>query len=251
MKREKDNTSKTEESFGVWQLSILILSIVTLVMLAVQTFLIVDEKFLRIFFIADNIICCFFFADFLLQLRYSRPLKNYLKWGWLDLLSSVPMLPAFRVARIVRIVRILRVLRAARASKHILHFVLIHRSRNTFGAVVFGSFILLLFSAMAIVTIEPDMNARDAFWWCFFALVKGEFGDYYPASTEGRIITALLITAGVALFGTFTATVASFFLEEDQKEDERRDADILREIELIKQQIIELRKEMKGTKEDG
>lgn len=250
MKREKDNTSKTEESFGVWQLSMLILSIVTLVMLAVQTFLIIDERLLDIFLIADSIICCFFFADFLLQIRYSRPLKNYLKWGWLDLLSSIPMLPVFRIARIARIVRILRVLRAARASKHILRFILIHRSRNTFGAVVVGSFILLLFASMAIITIEPDMNVEDAFWWCFFALVKGELGNYYPSSIEGRIITALLITAGVALFGTFTATVASFFIEEDQREDERRDEDILREIEQLKQQIIELRKEMKGKKED-
>jgi len=249
MKRNEYKKPDTEESFGIWQLSMLILSIVTLVMLTAQTFLMIDERLLDIFLIAVSIICCFFFADFLLHIRYSRPLKSYLKWGWLDLLSCIPLLPIFRIASIARIVRILRVLKAARASKHILYFILIHRSRNTFVAVVFGSFVLLLFSAMAIVTIEPNMKAADAFWWCFFALFKGELGSYYPSSVEGRIITALLITAGVALFGTFTASVASFFLEEEQEEEERRDADILREIEQLKQQIIELRDEIRKMAE--
>ncbi|MCK5862704.1 MAG: ion transporter [Candidatus Hydrogenedentes bacterium] len=240
-----------EEHLGIWQYFMFLLSIITLAMLAVQTFGKVAEDLSSILQFSDNIICIFFFADFLWQLSRSRPMSAYLKWGWLDLLSSIPMLPAFRIARVVRIVRILRVLRAARASKHLFKFILIHRARSTFGAVVFGSFILLLFAVMAIVTIEPTMNANDAFWWCLFTLITGEYGDYYPASTEGRIITTLLMTAGVALFGTFTASVASFFLEGEQEEDEKRDIDILHEVSQLKQQVSELRKEIKEEKYNG
>jgi hypothetical protein len=43
-------------------------------------------------------------------------------------------------------------------------------------------------------------------------------------------LEALLMTAGVAIFGTFTASVASFFLEEEQEQDEQRDNAILAEI---------------------
>jgi voltage-gated potassium channel len=40
------------------------------------------------------------------------------------------------------------------------------------------------------------------------------YGDKFPVTTEGRLIAALLMTAGVGLFGTFTAFVASWFVEE-------------------------------------
>ena len=37
------------------------------------------------------------------------------------------------------------------------------------------------------------------------------YGDNFPVTTEGRVIAAILMTAGVGLFGTFTAYVASWF----------------------------------------
>ncbi len=237
---------KGEQTLGVWQYFMLLLSIASLALLAVQTFLETTGKETKALGTTDNIICLVFFGDFIWQLIHTKPRRAYLKWGWLDLVSSIPLIPAFRVARLARIVRIIRVLRGARAAKNILTILFIHRARNTFAAVVFGSFILLLFSALAIVIVEPTMAPEDAFWWCLFTLISGEYGDYYPSSTEGRIITALLMTAGVALFGTFTASVASFFLEEDQIEDERRDADILHEISKLTKEVSELRKQMKG-----
>ncbi len=127
-----------------------------------------------------------------------------------------------------------------------LGLILLHRARSTFGAVVFGSFVLLLFSAIAIVNVEPSLTPRDAFWWCLFTLITGEYGDFYPATTEGRIITALLMTAGVAIFGTFTASVASFFLEEEQEQDERRDTAILAEIGKLTREISELKQQIGG-----
>lgn len=242
---------QAEQALGVWQYFMLLLSIASLGILAVQTFVAATGKTTEALRIADNITCLFFFGDFVWQLVHTHPRRAYLKWGWLDLVSSIPIFPVFRVARLARVVRIIRVLRGVRGSKHLLTFILIHRARNTFGTVVFGSFVLLLFSALAIVILEPTMVPADAFWWCLFTLITGEYGNYYPATTEGRIITALLMTAGVALFGTFTASVASFFLEEDQKEDERRDAEILHEICELKEEVAKIRTQIKGDKTHG
>ncbi len=233
-----------EQPLGVWQYFMLILSIVALTMLTVQSFFPLDENTISVFQTVDIFVCIIFFADFVWQLFRTRPRIAYLKWGWLDLISSIPMFPALRLARLARVARIIRVLRGARASRHMLGLILLHRARSTFGAVVFGSFILLLFSAIAIVNVEPSLSPRDAFWWCLFTLITGEYGDFYPASTEGRVITALLMTAGVAIFGTFTASVASFFLEEEQKEDERRDTEILTEVSKLTQEIYELKQQI-------
>lgn len=238
---------QNEQPLGVWQYFMLVLSIVALGLLAVQSFLRLDANTRSSLRIVDTFVCVVFFADFVWQLIRSRPRMAYLKWGWLDLISSIPMLPAFRVARLARVARIIRVLRGARASRHMLGLILLHRARSTFGAVVFGSFVLLLFSAIAIVNVEPSLTPRDAFWWCLFTLITGEYGDFYPASTEGRIITALLMTAGVAIFGTFTASVASFFLEEEQEQDERRDTAILAEIGKLTREISELKQQIGGN----
>jgi voltage-gated potassium channel len=39
--------------------------------------------------------------------------------------------------------------------------------------------------------------------------------DYFPKSSEGRILCLLLAIYGFAVFGYMTATLASFFLERD------------------------------------
>ena len=51
----------------------------------------------------------------------------------------------------------------------------------------------------------------------------------------GRIIAAILIAAGVGLFATFTAYVASYFLEPDG----RQEAEVLQELKAIRQQLDE------------
>ena len=233
------------QSLGVWQYFMLFLSIFALLILAVQSFVHLNPSTNSVLYIIDTIICVFFFADFLWQLYHTRPRTAYLKWGWLDLIASIPMFPAFRVARLARIARIIRVLRAGRASKSMLKLIFFRRAKSTFAAVIFGSLILLLFSVIAIVNVEPSLAPRDAFWWCLFTLITGEYGDFYPASTEGRVITALLMTAGVAIFGTFTASIASFFLGEEQKEDERRDVATLATVNRLGHEISELRNQIK------
>lgn len=242
---------QAEQTLGVWQYFMLVLSIASLALLAVETFVAAAGKATEALRITDNIICLVFFGDFISQLVRTRPHLAYLKWGWLDLVSSIPIVPVFRLARLARVARIIRLLRGARASKHLFAVILIHRARNTFAVVVFGSFVLLLFSVLAILTVEPSMAPRDAFWWCLFTLITGEYGEFFPASTEGRIITVSLTTAGVALFGTFTASVAAFFLEEDQEDDERRDAEILRKIGTLTEEVAELRKQIRGDATHG
>jgi voltage-gated potassium channel len=240
-----------KQQIGVWQYFMLVLSVISILVLAIQTFIKLEPQTRDALWIADTLFCGFFFADFWWQLFHSKPKSAYLKWGWLDLIASIPMFPIFRVARLARIARIIRVLHGVRASKHILSMMLIHRARSTFGAVVFGSFILLLFATIAILNVEPTLSARDAFWWCVFTLITGEYGDFYPATTEGRVITALLMTAGVAIFGTFTATVASYFLEEENADDERRDTETLEKIELLTKEISELRNQIERQNSNG
>lgn len=236
------NAATTEDiKLGAWQYFMLFLSLLALVLLAVQTFLTHDVRTRELLIYIDHVVCAVFFTDFVWQLLVTKPKWKYLKWGWLDLLSSIPLLPELRIARLSRVIRIIRVLRGVKASRHMISYALLYKAKNAFAAVILGSVVLILFSTIAIYSLEPELSPRDAIWWCIFTLITGEYGDYYPQSNEARVITVMLMTAGVALFGTFTATVASVFLEKGQVDDEKRDLATIQKIEELKAEIDKLK----------
>jgi voltage-gated potassium channel len=77
---------------------------------------------------------------------------------------------------------------------------------------------MVTFSSIAILQFEKDVNsniktAEDAIWWSYVTITTVGYGDKFPITTEGRIIGAMLMTAGVGIFGTFTALVSSWFIQ--------------------------------------
>ena len=60
------------------------------------------------------------------------------------------------------------------------------------------------------------------------------FGDFYPITLEGRIIAIGLMVTGIGLFGTFTAFLASWFLQPEEDETDR-------ELQEIKAEIVAVR----------
>lgn len=235
----------SQEKLTVWQLFMVGLSVLAIALLAFQAFAKPTGDLAQYLFFLDDLLCAFFFGDFLWQLYTAKRKMVYLKWGWLDLLSSIPADPYFRLARIARLIRILRVFRAARASKHLAAALLKQKAKNTFAVVALGSVLLIFVSSIAILSVEPSLKPMDALWWASFTLISGEYGEFYPDTTEGRVITALLMTAGVAVFGTFTATVASYFLEEDNKEDEERDSELMKKMIQISADVAEIKAQLK------
>ena len=149
-------------------------------------------------------------------------------WGWIDLLSSIPALHILRVGRALRLVRLLRILRAFRSTRHIIHHIF---RRKTEGALTIAAIIavlMVLFSSIAILQVEtdPDSNiktAEDAIWWAYVTITTVGYGDKYPVTTEGRLIAALLMSVGIALFGIFTAYLAAWFVEQTKKEDSKEE----------------------------
>ena len=234
-----DNMNQ-EPKFSIWHIINLVLSIFVLVLLFIEMTIPLDESTLYIFGIIDTSVCLLFLGDFFYQIISRKDKLAYLKWGWIDLISSIPTIGVLRVGRLARIARIIRIIRAARASKHLFTELYKNRTRNIFLSVIGGSFLLVLVATLSIKIFEVDLPAKDALWWSIYALLTGELGDYIPHTIEGRIISVLLMTAGVAVFGTFTASLATFFLEPEQQEDEQRDIEILAEIKKLSTKIDQL-----------
>jgi voltage-gated potassium channel len=91
------------------------------------------------------------------------------------------------------------------------------------GRVVFyvvGSVLLIGFVAsLAVLDAEryaPDASITtfgEAVWWTITTISTVGYGDRYPVTTEGRLVAASLMVAGIALLGVVTASLASWFVE--------------------------------------
>ena len=246
----------TTPSTTLWQLVIVGLSIYVLVILLLETLLKLPPEIRKIFEISDTVICFVFIGDFFVHLARAERKWEFLKWGWIDLVSSIPMLESFRVGRMVRIIRILRILRAFRSTKVLLTYLLTQRGRSVFACAAAISVTLVLFSSIAILNAEDAKdsnikNAEDALWWACATITTVGYGDKYPVTTEGRIIGVLLMTAGVGLFGTFTGFVAAWFMSPQQTAIQNSEAKIEAEEEQIEvklQRIETLLAEIKATR---
>ncbi|SHO58602.1 ion transporter [Vibrio quintilis] len=232
---------------GPFQFFIFILSVYVLLALFVQATCQLPDDVNIILDQADDVICLFFLADFFIRLRRAEHKLKFMKWGWIDLISSIPMTGAFRYGRIVRVVRILKILRAARSVRVILSFVFRKKQQGALAVVSLISIILSIFGAIAILQAEQGIEgsniqtAGDAIWWAFVTMTTVGYGDYYPVTFEGRVVAAILMTAGVGLFGTFTGLVASWLVHHGAKEQQESDVALRQEIHELKSEIQALR----------
>jgi voltage-gated potassium channel len=232
-------------------LFMLALSVYAVLALAFSTFGRPSADTRQILDYADTAVCALFLLDFFVTLVRSRNRLRYLlTWGWLDLLSSIPTVDALRWGRTARVLRILRVLRGIRAAKIVTEFLLYRRAQSTFLAALLISLLLVVLAASSILQLEtgPEANIRtpeDAVWWAVVTITTVGYGDKFPVTTEGRMIAALLMTAGVGMFGTFSGFVASWFLSAPQQESEEplllAVQELQREVQLLREQVRDRR----------
>jgi voltage-gated potassium channel len=90
------------ERLGVMEVLTLIFSVYVIVVLLIQATGKVSQETAEILDWIDLIVCAVFLSDFFVRF-HRAPLKtHFLKWNWIDVISSIPMIPIFRVGRVVR-----------------------------------------------------------------------------------------------------------------------------------------------------
>jgi voltage-gated potassium channel len=196
------------------------LSIYVLLALLAETFFALETEIVMILDIADFAICLIFLFDFAVRFHKAESKLNFMRWGWIDLISSIPLIGFLRVGRAFRIFRVVRLMRAMRSLKNVSKFIFKNRAKGTLTTVSVLTILLVITSSISILQFEIDPNsniktAEDALWWSYTTITTVGYGDKFPVTTEGRILAAVLMTAGVGLFGTFTAYVASLFMQKE------------------------------------
>jgi len=154
----------------------------------------------------------------------------------LDLaMVAVPILRPLRLARLLRVIRLDRVvivliagLKRARAmlAHHGLQFVLL-----AVGTIVFAASWLELYFERHSIGPTSIHNFGDALWWAVVTVTTVGYGDKVPMTGAGKWVATVLMFTGIGLVGALTATIASFFVQEQHSS----------ELAEIKVQLAELR----------
>ena len=166
-----------------------------------------------------------FIAEFIVRFALAPQKLPFLKSNWLTVIALlVPALRLFRAlsffraARGLRSFRLVRVVGTANRSMNALRATL---ARRGFVYVAGLTALVITLGGAGMLSFENGREVEggftdywEALWWTAM-LVTSIGSEFWPRSSEGRILTLLLSLYGLAVFGYITATLASFFVGRD------------------------------------
>ncbi len=154
----------------------------------------------------DLIILIVFAIEYSLRLWSAEKPKNYFfsLFGFIDLISILPLFIGWtdiRFIRIFRWFRILRIVRFWQRENNILGFK--NEDRVVFVRIFLTLFTLIFVYAGLIYQVEHQINSDrlktffDAFYFVVVTMTTVGYGDVTPLSQSGKVMTLLMIFTGV------------------------------------------------------
>ncbi len=147
----------------------------------------------------------------------------------IDLVSILPSVSilnsGFRLLKLFRLLRTLKVLRAFKFLRYSKSFDIItsvfKKQRKVLSAVATMAIAYILVSALVIYNVEPESFETffDAIYWATISLTTVGYGDIYPVTTIGRIVTMVSSAFGIAIIALPSGVITAGYLAEINKEE--------------------------------
>ncbi len=146
----------------------------------------------------------------------------------IDLVSILPSISilngGFRLLKLFRLLRTLKVLRAFKFLRYSKSFDIIasvfKKQKRVLSAVATMAVAYILVSALVIYNVEPQSFETffDAIYWATISLTTVGYGDIYPVSTIGRIVTMISSAFGIAIIALPSGVITAGYLDEINKD---------------------------------
>ncbi|MBR2044362.1 MAG: ion transporter [Clostridia bacterium] len=145
----------------------------------------------------------------------------------IDLVSILPSISVlnngFRLLKLFRLLRTLKVLRVFKFLRYSKSFDIIasvfKKQKKVLSAVATMAVAYILVSALVIYNVEPESFETffDAIYWATISLTTVGYGDIYPVTTIGRIVTMISSAFGIAIIALPSGVITAGYLAEINK----------------------------------
>lgn len=180
-------------------------------------------------------------------------------YGVIDLLSILPVvlvgtLPyGFSALRMLRVFRILKLFRITNNydSFSVIGVVLKNKKKQIASSI---SIVLILLLAASVLMYgfeheaQPDKfeNALSGLWWAVNTMLTVGYGDIFPITYGGRLLTVIIEFLGVGLVAIPTGIISAGFMEYHNSEQRKTVDEVVNEI----QELLDNSNDKKDTLND-
>lgn len=168
------------------------------------------------------------------------PLKARIKYIFsfmaiIDLLAILPFYLPYvisidlRVLRILRVIRLFRIFKLNRYTTALASIgAVFKRKKNQLLSSIFVVVLLMIMASVLMYNVESEAqpeafsNAFSSLWWAVATLTTVGYGDIYPITVLGKILSAIIALLGIGLVAVPTGIISAGFTEliDEEKENE-------------------------------
>ena len=225
---------RLNRTFDYFIMSLIILSVIAIILESMPE---VNSEYNGILKAFNLISIMIFSIEYMIRLYVSdltHPSDNRIKsalkfifsgYGLIDLLAILPFyLPMLikldlRFLRALRLTRFLRILKVNRYNDSLnLIWTVIKEKKSELAVTGFVTFLILLLASFIMYYVEgekqPDKfpNIVSAFWWAVATLTTVGYGDVYPVTGLGKLISGLIAVMGIGLVALPTGLISAGFM---------------------------------------
>lgn len=190
------------------------------------------------FILIDKITVSVFMIDYFLRLitadlklEKKSPLAFFLypftPMALIDLISILPSVTvinqAFKIFKMARLLRTFRVFRVFKVLRYSKNFIIIKnvfsKQKEALTAVFTLAIAYVLIAALIIMNVEPDTfdSFFEAVYWAVISLTTLGYGDIYPVSTTGKLVTMISSFVGIAIVALPAGIITAGYMDEITK----------------------------------
>ena len=189
-----------------------------------DVFRVIDIVSVTIFII--DYVLRFSVADYSLQ----KGVKSFAiyPFTFLAIVDLASILPSFniiasgyRLLKLFRLLRVFRVFKLFRYSKNIVRIVNVMKNeRRALLAVGVLAIGYVFAAALVVFNVEPDTfnNFFEAVYWAVVSLTTMGYGDIYPVTMTGRVVTILSAFIGIAIVALPSGIITAGYMNELARE---------------------------------
>lgn len=132
--------------------------------------------------------------------------------------SGFKILKLFRLLRTFRVFKVFKIVRYSKSITIISN--VIKKQKEPLLAVCVLAVAYIVICALIIFNVEPDTfdGFFSAVYWATVSLTTMGYGDIYPVSTIGRVVTMISSFVGIAIVALPAGIITAGYMDEIRKE---------------------------------